>query len=70
MHQLSVESIHIRTKSNAYLLQHRRTVLINTGEATSGEELRAELYEAGVTLADIDEVLLTHWPPTTPTWRP
>jgi len=31
MHQLSVETTHVGTKSNAYLVQPGRTVLIDTG---------------------------------------
>jgi hydroxyacylglutathione hydrolase len=49
--------------NNAYLFEGEPTTLIDTGVAVpdTREELAAGLAERGLSFADIDQVLLTHW---------
>lgn len=64
MKRVSLENDDLEGANNVYLLDtDERTVLVDTGEHARDATLRSALEEAGVTYADIDDVLLTHWHP-------
>lgn len=48
-------------RSNAYIVDDGSVTLIDAGLPLNANRLRAELEEAGVAVADIDRVLLTHY---------
>ena len=65
MERISLSNAVFEGNSNAYLLDGRETVLIDTGDwmDTTRNQLRSGLADHGVDFADVDRVLLTHWHP-------
>jgi len=64
MERVSLENEELEGANNVYLLDAgERTVLVDTGEPAHERTLRDALGEYGVALADVDDVLLTHWHP-------
>jgi glyoxylase-like metal-dependent hydrolase (beta-lactamase superfamily II) len=65
MERISLSNAVFEGNSNAYLLDGRETVLIDTGDwmDTTRNQLRSGLADRGVDFADVDRVLLTHWHP-------
>ncbi|MEF8906779.1 MAG: MBL fold metallo-hydrolase [Haloarculaceae archaeon] len=64
MERISLENDELEGANNVYLFDaDDRTVLVDTGERSREERLREALAAEGVTVADVDDVLLTHWHP-------
>ncbi|MFC6766819.1 MBL fold metallo-hydrolase [Natrinema soli] len=64
MERISLENDDLEGANNVYLFDTATaTVLIDTGEQSREQDLRAALENHGVTFADVDEVFLTHWHP-------
>lgn len=64
MKRISLENADLEGANNVYLLDTGgRTALVDTGERSREQTLRAALREEGVALADVDDVFLTHWHP-------
>ena len=64
VHRIRLSNTEFEGRNNAYLLVGRdRTALVDTGVATSGtrDQLQSGLAERGLSFADIDDVVLTHW---------
>jgi len=64
MKRISLENDELEGANNVYLFDaDERTVLVDTGERSREQRLREALAAEGVGLADVDDVLLTHWHP-------
>lgn len=64
MNRLSLENDELEGANNVYLFDaDDRTVLVDTGERSREGRLREALGAEGVTFADVDDILLTHWHP-------
>jgi glyoxylase-like metal-dependent hydrolase (beta-lactamase superfamily II) len=63
MNPISLENTAFEGNNNAYLLTGDVTTLVDTGVATpdTREQLQAGLGDEGLSFADIDQILLTHW---------
>jgi glyoxylase-like metal-dependent hydrolase (beta-lactamase superfamily II) len=64
MERIPLSNAAFEGDNNAYLFADGpETALVDTGDWTGGtrDQLEAELGDRGVSLADIDRVLLTHW---------
>jgi glyoxylase-like metal-dependent hydrolase (beta-lactamase superfamily II) len=63
MNAIGLENTAFEGHNNAYLLMGDVTTLIDTGVATpdTREQLRSGLASEGLSFADIDKILLTHW---------
>jgi glyoxylase-like metal-dependent hydrolase (beta-lactamase superfamily II) len=63
MHTINLENTAFEGHNNAYLLTGDVTTLVDTGISTpdTREQLQAGLDDEGLTFADIDQILLTHW---------
>jgi glyoxylase-like metal-dependent hydrolase (beta-lactamase superfamily II) len=65
VHRIRLGNTVFEGRNIAYVLDAETTTLIDTGINTPEveEDLRAGLSELGLALADVEEVLLTHWHP-------
>jgi glyoxylase-like metal-dependent hydrolase (beta-lactamase superfamily II) len=64
MERISLENDELEGANNVYLFDaDDRTVLVDTGERSREDRLREALAAEGVSLAAVDDVLLTHWHP-------
>ena len=64
MKRISLENDELEGANNVYLFDSdARTVLVDTGERGREGRLREALSAEGLTFAEVDDVLLTHWHP-------
>ncbi len=63
MQRISLGNTVFEGRNNVYLLRGESTTLVDAGVATDDvrTQLRSALDDDGLTLADIDELVLTHW---------
>ena len=63
MERIRLTNEEFEGENSSYLFDGERTVLVDTGVATPAveEELRSELDRLGVSVADLDAIVLTHW---------
>jgi glyoxylase-like metal-dependent hydrolase (beta-lactamase superfamily II) len=65
MERLPLSNSAFEGDNNAYLFETTETVLVDTGDwmETTREQFESHLAERGLSFADVDRVILTHWHP-------
>jgi glyoxylase-like metal-dependent hydrolase (beta-lactamase superfamily II) len=63
LHRIKLGNAVFEGRNNAYLIRGDRTTLVDVGASQDSvrEDLRDGLGEAGVSVGEIDQILLTHW---------